>query len=74
MAKALKNARVAVASAGGKIKVKGVSNRYFLLEGKDESDNWAGEINSRKFWGRLVASNAGLGSQSGAGGNPESKY
>jgi hypothetical protein len=74
MGRALKNARVPVASGGGKIKAKGVSNRYFLLGGEDRSDNWAGEVEARTFWVRLVASNRGEVARGSNGGNQESKW
>lgn len=74
MGNALKNARARVANSGGKIKVNGVSERYFLLEGEDTSDNWAGEVKGRAFFGRLVASTGGPVAKGGPDGNPGTKW
>ena len=70
----LKNARMRVANGGGKIKVNGVSERYFLLSGPDVSMNWAGEVKDRKFWSRLGASGSQTVATGSVPGNLEEKW
>ncbi len=70
----LKNARIPVASGGAKIKVDGIPNRYFLLEGEDKSENWAQEVRDRAFWRRLGTSGGAPVASDGKAGNQETKW
>lgn len=74
MVNALKNARIPVANAGGKIKVNGVSERYFLISGQDLSNSWTDEARNREYWKRLVASSGAPVASSDGSGNQSSKW
>lgn len=53
MNRALKLARFPMANAGNKIKVNGVTSRYFLLDPSYSTATWADTANNRKFWKKI---------------------